>query len=378
MRQRSVLLLISPAYPPRLQGIARFARTHGWHLMIEDRLARLPRGWTGDGALATLRANEETVGYVRQLRRRRIPVVDLTFQRPDVHIPRVTGDHAAAGRAAAEHFLGRHFRHAAWYSTVWTHVHALRYGGFASAWPGVPPLKWVLAEKLTPETFDDWRLFTRLLGQALRQAPKPLAVLTYDDADAARVLSACLAANISVPEEVAVMGIGDDTVICENQAVPLSSVGHDLERSAYEGAALLERLMDGAPSPHEPILIPPKGVVARQSTDVVAVSDPTVRRALLHVKEHLADTFGAAQLADAMGVPRVRLDRLFAAQLGHSVGTEILRERLARAKLLLANGDEPIAAVARATGFCNSGYLAAVFKKAFGCTPRAFRRVRGA
>ena len=58
MRQRSVLLLISPAYPPRLQGIARFARTHGWHLMIEDRLARLPRGWTGDGALVTLRANE--------------------------------------------------------------------------------------------------------------------------------------------------------------------------------------------------------------------------------------------------------------------------------------------------------------------------------
>ena len=221
MRQRSVLLLISPAYPPRLQGIARFARTHGWHLMIEDRLARLPRGWTGDGALVTLRANEETVEYVRKLRRRHIPVVDLTFQRPDVRIPRVTGDHAAAGRAAAEHFLGRHFRNAAWYSTIWTHVHALRYGGFARAWPGEPPLKWVLAEKTTPETFDDWRLFTRLLGQALRQAPKPLAVLTYDDADAARVLSACLAANISVPEEVAVMGIGDDTVVCENQAVPL-------------------------------------------------------------------------------------------------------------------------------------------------------------
>ena len=147
MRQRSVLLLVSPAYPPRLQGIARFARTHGWHLMIEDRLARLPRGWTGDGALVTLRANEETVEYVRQLRRRHIPVVDLTFQRPDVRIPRVTGDHAAAGRAAAEHFLGRHFRHAAWYSTIWTHVHALRYGGFASAWPGEPPLKWVLADK---------------------------------------------------------------------------------------------------------------------------------------------------------------------------------------------------------------------------------------
>ena len=73
-----------------------------------------------------------------------------------------------------------------------------------------------------------------------------------------------------------------------------------------------------------------------------------------------------------------RLDRLFAEKLGHSVGTEILRERLARAKLRLSNGDEPIASVARATGFCNSGYLAAVFKRAFGITPRAFRRGRGA
>lgn len=373
MQQRSVLLLIAPAYPPRLQGIARFARTHGWHLMIEDRLARLPRGWTGDGALVTLRENEDTIDYVRNLRRRHIPVVDLTFNRPDVHIPRVSGDHAAFGRLAAEHFLSRHFKHAAWYSTIWTHVHELRYGGFAAAWPGEKPLKWVLAERTTPESFDDWRLFTKLLGQALREAPKPLAVLTYDDADAARVLSACLANNLSVPEEVAILGVGNDTVICENQAVPLSSVDHDLERGGYEGAALLERLMNGESAPEHPLFIPPRGIISRPSTDVVATADPVLRDAFLYIKDHLSEPFGAAQIADALQIPRTRLDRLFADQVGHAVGEEILRERLARAKFLLTESALPIAEIARKTGFCNAGYLSAVFKKNLGLTPRAWR-----
>ncbi|MGN0852744.1 MAG: substrate-binding domain-containing protein [Kiritimatiellia bacterium] len=374
MKQRSVLLLISPAYPPRLQGIARFARTRGWHLMIEDRLARLPRGWRGDGALVTLRENEETVAYVRNLRRHRIPVVDLTFNRPDVRIPRVTGDHTALGRLAAEHFLDRHFRHAAWYSTIWTHVHELRYGGFAAAWPGERPFKWVLAERTAPAAFDDWRLFTRLLGQALRDAPKPLAVLTYDDADAARVLSACRTGNLSVPEEVAILGVGNDALVCENQAVPLSSVDHDLERGGYEGAALLERLMNGDPAPARPVCIPPKGIVTRQSTDVFATDDPVLRDVLRYIKDHLAEPFGAAQIANALNLPRTRLDRLFADRIGHAVGQEILRARLARAKLLLAESRLPIAEIARATGFCNAGYLSCVFKRNFGLTPRAWRK----
>ena len=264
MKPKNVLLLIHPVYPPRLQGIARFAREHGWYLTIVDRLSRLPRGWTGDGALATLRGDDETVAFVKGLRRRHIPVVDLTLDRPDVRLPRVSGDHAAFGRAAALHFQEKGFRHAAWYSTVWTNVHALRFGGFAAAWPDETPFRWVLSENVPLKDFDDWNVFTRRIGERLRTAPRPLAVLTYDDADAARILAAARAAGLNVPDDVAVMGIGDDTVICENQPVPLSSVGHDLETNGYEGAALLDRLMNGGKPPARPILIPPNGIVARR------------------------------------------------------------------------------------------------------------------
>ena len=98
MKQRNVLLLIQPAYPERIQGIARFAKSHGWHLTIVDRLARFPRGWRGDGALVTLRGNAETNRFVRGLVSDGVPVVDLTFNHPEICLPRVSGDHEAFGR----------------------------------------------------------------------------------------------------------------------------------------------------------------------------------------------------------------------------------------------------------------------------------------
>lgn len=374
MKPKNVLLLVHPVYPPRLQGIARFAREHGWYLTIADRLSRLPRGWTGDGALATLRGDDETLAFVRDLRRRRIPVVDLTLDRPDVRLPRVSGDHAAFGRAAARHFQEKGFRHAAWYSTVWTNVHALRFGGFAEAWSGEPPRRWVLAENVPARDFDDWNVFTRRLGDHLRAAPRPLAVLTYDDADAARLLAAARAADLNVPDDVAVMGIGNDTVICENQPVPLSSVGHDLERNGYEGAALLDRIMNGEPAPARPVLIPPNGIVARRSTDTVAAANPAIRQALHYIHAHLADPFGAPEIATELGLSRVRLDRLFAAELGHSVGKEILARRLAEAKRLLADDGLTIAQVAARTGFCTPAYFTNTFRRETGIPPRAWRK----
>ena len=132
MKQRNVLLVIQPAYPERIQGIARFARSHGWHLTIVDRLARFPRGWRGDGALVTLRGNAKTNRFVRELVRDGIPVVDLTFNHPEIRLPRVSGDHEAFGRLARQHFESLNFHHFAWFSTGWSHVHELRFRGFSN------------------------------------------------------------------------------------------------------------------------------------------------------------------------------------------------------------------------------------------------------
>ena len=249
--------------------------------------------------------------------------------------------------------------------------------------------KWVLEDMVGNDEIDNWRLFLKIIGRELKSAPKPLAVLTYDDADAAKVLSAALEAGLRVPEDVAIMGIGNDTVICENQAVPLSSVDHDLEKNGYEGAALLNRLMSKAvrrptrssieqsnnPN-NRTFLLPPRGIVIRKSTDTLAADDPLLSSALKEISKRLSTSFGVAEVAEALKVPRTRLDRLFAEKFSRSVGKEIVRQRIERAKKLLISTDKPMKEIAALCGYCNAGYFTNAFRTETGLTPKAWRRGR--
>ena len=382
MKSKHVLVWVTPAYAPRLNGIARYAKTHGWHLTIADRLGRRPVGWRGDGALTTMRDGNDMASYVRELRRRRIPVVDLSFNHPDVKIPRVSGDHVAMGHLAGEHFRDHNFKNAAWFSTGWLNIHKLRYQGLCEIFTEKPP-RWIIEEEIPERQRDDLRVVSKWLGNKLTKATKPLAVLAYDDADASRVLSAALDAGLSVPEDVAILGIGGDMLICENQPVPLSSVEHDQERTGYEGAALLDQLMSppgkikqSKQTINQTILIPPTGITIRASTDRMAVLSPILRKALSFIKKNLSRPIGIDQIGEAIGSSRTTLDRLFLSEMNRSAGKEILRQRIALAKTLLANENLTIAQVASECGFCNQAYLSNVFRRETGLTPKAWRRER--
>ena len=404
MKRRHVLILVTPAYQPRLAGIARYARQHGWQLTILDRIARQPKGWNGDGVLVTLRDNPETVAFVKSLRRRKIPVVDLTFNHPEMRLPRVSGDHFLMGMLARRHFEERNFRHFAWFSTNWLNIHKLRFDGFSTQYHrsqlstvnsqpfkfiraknatgsasqrstiNSQPFKWVLSKEAPTERLDDFAWFDHWLGDKLRAAPKPLALLAYDDADAARALGASLAAGLSVPKDVAILGIGGDRLICENQPVPISSIEHDQGRTGYEGAALLDRLMDGAKPIQKPTLIPPRGLTVRASTDVIAAASPIVRKTLEYIRSNMDKPFGLTQIANSSEVSRATIARLFVQEFGHSVGKEILRQRLEIAKRMLANDALSIAEIAHRTGFCNPSYFTNTFRTTTGLTPKRWRR----
>ena len=143
--KRQVLVMITPLSRQRINGILAFAQRHDWSLTFHDRLGGLPPSFGYDGILATLRADESTLAYVREARRRGIPVVDLTIQHPRIRLPRVISDHAAIGRLAGAHFRERGLSRAAWFSTGWSNVHRIRLGGFAEAL-GFAPEKWVTPE----------------------------------------------------------------------------------------------------------------------------------------------------------------------------------------------------------------------------------------
>ena len=369
MKQKHVLLLITPSSPGRFAGIAAYAKTHGWHLTVADRLTHAFDGWTGDGALVTLRDDERTIRYVRSLRRRRIPVVDLSCTRPEIKLPRVSADNAAIGRAAAEHFHDRNYRHTAWYSTTYGYQHDLR----AEAFRGDE--RWVWTESDNAALSDDWRSLSKWLAELLKKAPKPLGVFCYDDADASRVESVALASGFSIPEDVAILGAGNDIPLCEAQTIPISSVRHDLMRNGTEGASLLDRLMNGeatARSFH--LALPPDGVAERASTDAFATSDPIVRRALDIYLSDLARPPSTVMLAERLGISRATLDRAFAADTGLSPAKMLMKLRLAEAKRLIREDQLSLTEISARLGFCNPAYFTNAFRLSFGHPPRDERR----
>jgi LacI family transcriptional regulator len=283
-------------------------------------------------------------------------VVDLTVECRGMDLPRVISDHLAIGRLGGEHFRERGFENVAWFSSGWSEVHRLRYDGFAAAFGSSVP-----------------RIDAKNLRQRLAKASKPIGILAYNDTDAALAIYAAGELGLVVPDDVSVLGIGDDPFLCENQSIPISSVRQDLARGAYEGAALLQHLMDGAPQPRELVLIPPTGLTARASTDTIANQDPFVRAALVYINRHLGESFGTPEIAASIGLPRHKLDHLFAKKLGHSVGSEVHDRRIAKARQLLSDPTIPVREVASQCGFCNVAYLSNVFRKATGLSPRAWR-----
>jgi len=356
MKSPSVLVMMEPVSLPRLEGIARFAREHRWNLMLDDRLTGGISSWRGDGVIATLRRRSPRLDAVRKFRRAGIPVVDLTVECQNLKVPRVISDHTAIGRLAGEHFRERGFTNVAWFSSGWSEVHRRRYAGFSEAFAAKPP-----------------RLGIQRLRRRLAAAEKPVGILAYNDTDAAQVVAAARELGLAVPDEVSVLGIGDDPFLCENQSTPISSVRQDLARGAYEGAALLARLMDGGTAPSEPVLIPPTGLTSRASTDTLAHPDPHIRAALVFINRNIGRSFGAPEIAASLGLTRHRLDHLFAEKLGHSVGDEIHARRIARVKRLLADPALSVKSIAETCGFCNVAYLSNVFRRETGLSPRAWR-----
>ena len=367
MKNRDVLLLVSPVPQNRMLGISRFAKAHRWSITIGERSAP-PTEWRGDGALVMLRDDPVLVRFVKSLVRRGIPVVDLSVFRPDIPLPRVVGDNPAIGRLAAEHFLAHSFTHAAFFASRRTPVHDQRYRGFCDGF----------AEQEIPPF---WSRTT--LAKGLATAKRPLGVFCYSDYDATLALNACLSHGHKVPEEVAILGVDNNEIICENQTVPLSSVLHDHEEIGFRGAELLNRLMAGSTTHrgrtptnyHLPttILIPPQRIVQRQSTDITATDDPIVRQALDYIAAHLGKSFGLSQIADTLKMPAYRLAELFRTKLGRSVGKEIIRQKITLARKLLEETEKPIKEIASATGFCNIAYFVNTFRREIGETPRRHR-----
>jgi LacI family transcriptional regulator len=221
---------------------------------------------------------------------------------------------------------------------------------------------------------ESWDAFIEDLVAWIKQRPKPLGLMLCYDHVGPPVTQACREAGVAVPEEVAIVGVDNNDVVCAICDPPLSSVCPNHEEVGYQGAALLDRIMTGGAAPAGPIVIPPRTVVVRQSSSVSAIEDPVVSAALSMIREHACNGLQVRDVAENVPVSRSVLQRRFQAVLGRSVHNEIVRVQLRKAQELLKETDLSVRTIAEKAGFKHPEYMAAVFKHRVGVTPVQYRR----
>lgn len=355
-----------------IQGITRYARSHrAWLLHIYSpptHLRELLRRIRPRGLIAHLRTLKPAQPYAR----RGLSVVGIGSAASSSGYPRVANDEGALGQLAAEYFFQRGFRNFAFVDAVGPIIVKAREQAFHRALEALGPgeTSYHLYRSPPPAVVG----VDAGLRRWLKTMPMPLAVWTYDDLHGFAVLRACQAEELHVPEDVAVLGSGNDELLCEASFPPMSSIATPAERIGYEAAGILDRMLAGTAPADQPILLPPMGVVTRQSTDVLAIHDTNLAEALRYIRLHAHEGISVQDILEVVPITRRRLEQLFAAVLRRTPAAEIRRVRVEAAKELLAGTDVSMAEVARRSGFSDAIRLAEVFRRQTGQTPSSFRR----
>jgi LacI family transcriptional regulator len=362
-----------------LEGIIGYVRAHDpWSIWLpEQRRGESPpawlRRWSGDGIIARI----ETVEIARALSRTKLPVVDVSAARPWPSVPWVETDDALMARMAAEHLLERGFRRLAFVGEPQFNWSVFREQHFIECCREAGIACEVFRE--TKRTTSRTRLQSeqRRLAAWLTQLEKPVGLWACYDIKAQQILDLCRELNLGVPEEVAVLGVDDDRLLCNLCTPPLSSVAPDSYRTGYVAAELLDRMLAGEAVSPRPHLIPPLGVVTRQSTDILAIEDADVAAALRLIREQAREGIDVGDVLRVIPVSRRVLETKFRKLVGRTPHEEILRVRLQRVRQLLLQTDLPIAEVAVRAGFTHPEYLTVAFRRELGVTPSVFRTQHG-
>ncbi len=360
-------------------GVVDYAREAGWRLLsVSQHGGQLHaiEAMPVDGVLTLLTHNQSY--HARYVREARVPVVDMWSELTSIRVPRVLLDNAAIGRMGADHLMDQGFRHLAFVRTRTTRAILERAHAFRSQVEGrgrtYHQLDTATTKVRQERLADGFDAAVNELMSQLTQLPKPLGIMIHYDGVLSHIVAACRLANLTIPDDIAVVGVGNSTTLVETGEMPLSSIDTNRRQHAYEAAALLDRLMSGEPPPPGPILVPPSRVIVRASSVILAIEDKFVRSAVSFMRQHYSDaSVNVDDVARATGISRRRLYNAFDQHLRQGVSRVLTGIRVEQAKKLLIETDMKVYAVALNCGFAGPEQLIRSFSRTAGINPGAFR-----
>lgn len=365
----------------KLKGIFNYAHLYGpWHLHLVHGRSGEQKPTAAEWAKCDgIIAGQMMLDLANALKRARTPTVlidpldeALKPGSPLSKLSRTLDDSASVGRAGADYFLERGYQNFAYVGEPLNRNWSVRRGesfrqrvseaGFACH-------LYPRTAEAGPSGNDESRL-----SAWLEALPKPVAVLAAMDSRAREVIDLCAEVGLRVPQDVAVLGVDDDELLCNGSTPTLSSIRRDTESCGFMAAQMLDRLMRRETRKRETFLYGVKAVVTRESTrpDLLA-SDPVVQRAREFIRINAGAGIGVPDIVRHLNVSRRLAETRFRAACGHSLLDEIQSVRLDRVERLLRETDLPLTEVCTRCGYSTDVHLRRIFKRRFGCSMRDFR-----
>ncbi|HKK81451.1 MAG TPA: DNA-binding transcriptional regulator [Prolixibacteraceae bacterium] len=362
-----------------LLGIARYTKEHGpWVFCRMPYYYRDATGlssvmgwaeeWGADGIVAQLNNNDD----LPELKNCGTPIIIPDYKERFKHVPNITGNYYKTGQIAAHYFLKKGYRHFGFYgysSFVWSRErgygfsqHLNEKGYEVSFFEGNPD-----------PNHEMWYYKPSALSRWLESLPKPSAIMACDDNCGQQITEASKVSGIKIPEEIAVIGVDNDELICTMSDPPLSSIMLDAEQGGYEAAAMLDKMMQKKINGYN-IVVQPRQVVTRQSTDIYATADKQIAKALKYIHQYFSNNLPVSEIQKQVALSRRSLEMKFKQTTGKSIHQYTTQLRIDKFCRLLNETDIPISEAAVESGFNEVKNIAQQFRKAKGCTPSEYRK----
>jgi Transcriptional regulators len=376
MKRVVLLLETSRAFGRQLiSGVVRYSRLNSPWLFYKEPIdlkSSIPNltGWKPDGIIM-----RDTL-ITKELLKLKIPTIfaphGSVYPR---NIPVIITDSSSIAKMASDHFIEKGFKNLAFCgydSFEWSEQRKSYFNRFNNE-AGFRTYNYVSSKRFRP---NDWEKEQQHVCRWIKDLPKPVGIFACNDDRGLHILEVCKLMNLKVPEDVAVIGVDNDLMVCEFGYPPLSSIALNIESAGFEAAKLLDKMMSsGNKMKGRKIIATSSHILQRQSSDILAVDDKEVAQAIQFIKDHAKNKILIKDMLRTAGIGRRALEKRFRNTIHRTIYHEIQQVRIESISKLLIETDLPISQITSLYNFTDAEHISRFFKKEKGMSLREYRKI---
>ena len=354
-------------------GCQKFANEANWETSIIPNSPKVLETGSYDGIIARVGTSFQKMALCKK-----IPLVNVWQNSPANEVTSVFSDSKKAGVIAAEHLLGRGLRRFGFLGFNRDRADLQQLHGFTETLKneGHQSTIFKFNRSVIEGNADGWEQFIFQLRKWVRELQPPVGIHATSDINCRYLIEICKSLELKIPHDLAIVGSGNEPLICNSPYPSLTSIDKNFEEVGYQAAKLLDEMMKSGKNSKEAKYCLPQGIVPRQSTDSYASDHPKVALALRYIAESANRRIKVNDVVNAVATNRRTLERNFREFTGRTISHEISRMRIERAKRLMMESDLSFKELSAELGYRNSDHFYKSFLRAEGQTPSSFRKAR--